>query len=271
MRYTDTYDYDVLLLEVNPTLYTTLQRLFPRGNIFHVASTRLFSFSQTVQQAVAEYGDLSGDCIVGVHIRARKRFPGNRDVRLKDLTWQFASIVKSMAGNKPGNIFVAADADALGLLSEMLPGRTVWWNHETQESLRHRNAAGNPGSHLSAFVDLLLVPAAGGDGWLEFRLGCCWVQRHDTCERCVRPTCCTLLQPIFLAGFQLRASHAQGGVQGAEESESDERQAAAFKTHTCPAAAAIAPLTISINQIQCKLCVLMLCSVLLVLNICCCT
>lgn len=74
MRYTDTYDYDVLLLEVNPTLYTTLQRLFPRGNIFHVASTRLFSFSQTVQQAVAEYGDLSGDCIVGVHIRARKRF-----------------------------------------------------------------------------------------------------------------------------------------------------------------------------------------------------
>jgi hypothetical protein len=62
-----------------------------------------------------------------------------------------------MAGNKPGNIFVAADADALGLLSEMLPGRTVWWNHETQESLRHRNAAGNPGSHLSAFVDLLLL------------------------------------------------------------------------------------------------------------------
>lgn len=157
MQYARSDDYDLPLLEVNPALQATLQRMFPQGNIFHIVATRLFGFSQTVQQAASQYSQLSDECLVGVHIRRRKRFAGVPDIPLTNLTEQFAGIVRSMAGHAPGSVFVAADTDVFGLMSQQLPWRTVWWTNETQASLRTTNSAGNPGSDLSAFVDLLLL------------------------------------------------------------------------------------------------------------------
>jgi hypothetical protein len=157
LEHTTSPDYDVPLLEVNPALQTPLQQLFPRGNIFHVVATRLFSFSTLVQQAAAQYAHVSHECLVGVHMRTGKKNPGAPNVLLGDLTAQFAGLVRGMAGNDLGNVFVAADTDVFESIAGMLPGRVVWWSNETRGSVLQKNSVGNPGSDLSAFVDLCLL------------------------------------------------------------------------------------------------------------------
>jgi hypothetical protein len=150
-------DYDVPLLEVNPALQTTMQQLFPHGSIFHLVSTQLFGFSHAVQRTAARYTQLSDKCLVGVHMRTGKQPPGTSGIPVQNLTTQFAGIVRSMTGNIPGSVFVAADADIFGNVASMLPGRVVWWSNDTQGSIQQTNTAGNPGSDLSAFVDLYLL------------------------------------------------------------------------------------------------------------------
>jgi hypothetical protein len=149
------HDYDVPLLEVNPALRSALQRLFPSGNIYHQVATRLFSFSKRVQHAAEQYSPMAGDCLVGLQIRYRKLAAPN--VTTPNVTTQFAAIAKSVAGHAPGTIFIAADVHVHGHLAGLLPERTVWWSNETQASLDKINTAGNPGTDLSAFVDLYLL------------------------------------------------------------------------------------------------------------------
>jgi hypothetical protein len=156
LEYTS-YDYDMPLLQVNPALQATLQKLFPGGNIFHEVATRLFSFSQLVQRTAAQYGPLADQCRVGIQMRFRKQEHKAKPVPIKDFTTQVAGIAKSAAGGAPGNVFVAADVAVYDHLAALLPGRTVWWSNESQASITNDNKLGNPGSDLSAFVDIYLL------------------------------------------------------------------------------------------------------------------
>jgi hypothetical protein len=151
------YDYDVPLLQVNPALRPTLQRLFPGGNIYHEVATRVFSFSQLVQRTAAQYSPLANECLVGVQMRYRKQEHKAKHVPVTDFATQVASIAKGVAGAAPGNVFVAADVAVYSQLAAELPGRTVWWSKESEASITHDNILGNPGSDLSAFLDLYLL------------------------------------------------------------------------------------------------------------------
>ena len=66
---------------------------------------------------------------------------------------------RALAVARPGNMFVAADADVFDELSAALPGRLVWWNEASAEELRSGNTtnAGNPGTELSAILDVMLL------------------------------------------------------------------------------------------------------------------
>jgi hypothetical protein len=156
MQYS-TLDYDVPLLEVNPALASTLTRLFPKSDIFHQVATRLFGPSQLVLDALGSYNALAQRCLVGMHIRGHKPVPGV-NVQAVDLAKQFADITKGIALTYPGTIFVAADVPVFATVSSMLPNRQVWWTNLTETGISQRQAAGqNPGSDLSAFVDMFLL------------------------------------------------------------------------------------------------------------------
>jgi hypothetical protein len=150
------HDYDVPLLEVNPGLRSTFQKLFPDGNIYHAVATRLFSFSQRVQRTAARYDPLADACLVGVQLRYRKGDAGR--VPIANVTMQFAAVATAVAGSDPGTVFIAADVPQHRRMAELLPGRRVWWSKESQATIgMSRAAGGNPGTDLSAFVDLYLL------------------------------------------------------------------------------------------------------------------
>lgn len=55
-------------------------------------------------------------------------------------------------------VFVAADTDVFANLTTLLPGRHVWWSNLTQTTVvSSRSSSGNPGTDLSAFVDMYLL------------------------------------------------------------------------------------------------------------------
>jgi hypothetical protein len=159
MRY-QSWDYDVPLLEVNHALRQTLQQYFPHGNIFHEVATRLFRPAAAVLAAMAPYDGLARDCLVGMHIRSQKTMRGLPDPQplLHELAEQFTRTARAVALHEPGNVFVAADAPLFVNTSRLLPERHVWWTNLTASSIGSASAAGwNPGSDLSAFVDMFLL------------------------------------------------------------------------------------------------------------------
>jgi hypothetical protein len=150
-------DYDVPLLQINPSLRDLLARLLPSGEFFHETVKFLFRPSEAVYAALQPYKALSDGCSVGIHLRSLKPVKGGPKSYLN--LQQFARVATGLAGTRPGNIFVASDSDNFREMAALLPGRQVWWNHETQDSLVHGvGAAGNnPGSDLSALVDIMLL------------------------------------------------------------------------------------------------------------------
>lgn len=149
-------DYDVPLLQINPSLRDLLRRLLPSGEFFHETVKFLFRPSEAVYAALQPYRALSAECSVGVHLRSLKPVKGGNKDYL-DLQ-QFASVATGLAGTRPGNIFLASDSDNFEQMAQLLPGRRVWWNRETQSSVHGVAAAGNnPGSDLSALVDIMLL------------------------------------------------------------------------------------------------------------------
>jgi hypothetical protein len=153
------WDWDAPFLQVNPGLAATLVRLFPDGSLFHAVASFLFRPAQAALDALAPYS--SRQCLVGVHMRTTKGYPAQgRDAPQAPPLHAFAGAVRVLAQHTPGSIFVAADTDVFGQLAEQLPGRTVWWSNLTQTTIGDRaySAAGsNPGTDLSAVVDLLLL------------------------------------------------------------------------------------------------------------------
>lgn len=149
----DSIDYDMPFLEINPTLERHFKRLVPDGEVFHHVITHLFGKpASIVQQSMAPYAAKASECLVGMQLRNRKYAAVRSE--------QFASIAKAIVQNTPGGIFVASDSrDIFDLVkSNLPPDRDVWWNNQTIETIGTSvTVAGNPGTELSAFVDMMLL------------------------------------------------------------------------------------------------------------------
>lgn len=147
-------DYDVPLLQVNPALSAHFDRLFPDGEVFHSVSRLLFQPSEPVRSAMVPYLAKSKDCVVGMHLRHRKKLfvsgPQHR---------QFVGITRSLAReHRDGNIFVASDKDVFQLMTTLLGDFRVWWSNMTQlEVTTYVGPGGNPGTELSGIVDMMLL------------------------------------------------------------------------------------------------------------------
>lgn len=155
----ESWDYDVPLLQVNPALRDHLQVLFPAGNVFYVVSKYLLRPTPLVQQAVAAYQHSARSCLVGMHMRTKKPYPLEGRATLPTFPVQlFAGVAQAIAQHQPGSIFVAADDDVFTTVADGLPQRHVWWSTLTQTSVLNNSATGaNPGTDLSAVVDMLLL------------------------------------------------------------------------------------------------------------------
>jgi len=152
-----TNDYDAPLLQVNPLLEHRLRHLFPEGNVFHKVGTFLFRPTVQVLEAVKAYDSLVGDCLVGVQLRSKKPLPAGMTASNSVLE-QYAAVLHAVSQHNPGNIFVAADTNIFSELKALVPDRHLWWSNETVTTIGQPSAAGgNPGSDLSAFVDVLLL------------------------------------------------------------------------------------------------------------------
>jgi len=152
-----TSDYDAPLLQVNPVLEGRLKQLFPEGNVFHKVGRFLFRPSARVVEAVKAYDSLAADCLVGMQIRQKKPLPAGVTTTYPILE-QYAAVLRAVSQNAPGNVFVASDTDIMVELAALLPDRHLWWTNETRTTIgRPLSAGDNPGSDLSAFVDVLLL------------------------------------------------------------------------------------------------------------------
>lgn len=145
-------DYDLPLLQINEPMATTLQRLVPDGEVFWHLSRHLLQPTRASMAAMLPYMKAASGCAVGLQMRSKKHKP--LDAR------QFARIATALARGRNGSVFVAADAGAMldQVAALLLPQRQVWWTELTRRSVdTTRTRAGNPGTELSAVVDLLLL------------------------------------------------------------------------------------------------------------------
>lgn len=151
-------DYDLPLLQISPVLQQHMRRLLPSGDWFYHVSSFLLQPSEKVLQALAPYTQLAGQCAVGVHLRSKKKLPGEEGQEFLNIQ-QFARVVASLAEATTGNIFVASDHNNFDELARLLPDRRVWWSKETAAAIgQETGAAGdNPGSDLSALIDIFLL------------------------------------------------------------------------------------------------------------------
>ena len=148
-------DYDVPLLQVNPVLQGKLQHLFPDGSIFHRVARHLFSPTQQVINNLQPFAPLAKQCAVGMHIRIHKTFGGI--VPAQGAVQQFTKIAQGVLQQHQGTVFVAADSPVFAEVASRLPDRRVWWSNLTQNSIKQRLSHGNPGTDLSAIVDMFLL------------------------------------------------------------------------------------------------------------------
>jgi hypothetical protein len=142
----------VPMLQINPTLKPWFDKFFPDSEIYTRVARYLYRPKPVLQEAMKPYEELSNNCLVGMHLRTRKAGTAAPPE-------QFAAIARAVAIARPGNIFVAADADVFKQVQDNLPGREVWWNKKSVAELQAGNKthAGNPGTELSAITDLWLL------------------------------------------------------------------------------------------------------------------
>lgn len=148
-------DYDMPFLQVNPAHQPQFIKYFPDGEVFHSIATYLFhNTTPVVQRTMQPYSAQAQGCLVGLHLRTKKHAASTG---LQPP--QFAGIAKALAQSQAGNIFVAADrADVFAAMKELLPSKDVWWTDLTYRSVNtSKTAGGNPGTEISAIVDLLLL------------------------------------------------------------------------------------------------------------------
>jgi xyloglucan fucosyltransferase len=151
-----TNDYELPMLQVNPGYELFLQQLVPSGSMFHAIAQHAFQPTAAVLEALQPYQDLAGNCLLGLQVRSLKPMQGSMGsyVQLE----QYVHVARSIAQQQLGSVFVAADTNLFGDLARMLPERQVWWSNLTQATIESvTTAGGNPGSDVSAMVDLLLL------------------------------------------------------------------------------------------------------------------
>jgi hypothetical protein len=149
-------DYDVPLLQISPSIKGIMKQLLPSGEFFHEITKFLFRPAEAVYAALQPYKTYSDQCAVGLHIRTKKPYPD--DPRNYTDLVQFARVARLVARAQPGTVFMASDADNFKEVAGLLPDRHLWWTRETHGTVSTNSAAGyNPGSDLSALVDLILL------------------------------------------------------------------------------------------------------------------
>ena len=146
------FDYMLPMFQINPTLKPYFDKFFPDSEVYSRVARYLFKPKPVLLDAMKPYEEASDKCLVGMHLRTKK--PGTSAP-----VEQFAAIARAIAVARPGNIFIAADVDLHKQMQDALPGRGVWWNKGAVEELQKGNTthAGNPGTELSAMVDLMLL------------------------------------------------------------------------------------------------------------------
>jgi hypothetical protein len=146
-------DYDMPLLQVNPQLIAMFTKFFTNGEVFHAVARYLFKPKPALSVAMQPYLQLAKDCAVGLHMRHRKPFEG-RDVVQAE---HFAGIARMLSNPKTGTIFIASDTNVFNRMHKLL-GSQLWWSNLTMTSVASTStSAGNPGTEVSAFVDMFLL------------------------------------------------------------------------------------------------------------------
>lgn len=146
------YDYDMPLLQINQQMAALFDKFFPDGEVFNAVARHLFQPAAAVTAAMRPYLHQTHDCAVGLHMRRRKRYEGQQ-VQAE----HFADIARMLARSATGSIFLASDADVFGRMQQLL-GQQLWWSNLTSTSVAtHNTTAGNPGTELSAFVDMFML------------------------------------------------------------------------------------------------------------------
>jgi hypothetical protein len=148
-------DYDAPMLQMSPTVGKRLRQLVPAGNIFHEVSKFLLRPTTLLSTAVERYQGQYKDCLVGMHVRTRKPYPGEEAGYI--VPQNYASAARSISSGVAGSVFLASDGPVFQEIASLLPERQVWWTNETQTSITTANGVGNPGSDLSAFMDIIVL------------------------------------------------------------------------------------------------------------------
>eukprot|EP00775_Hariotina_reticulata_P013130 gene13130-13260_t len=155
------YDYDIPWLQINDDYAATIKHLFPKGEVFHELSKLLLRAPKPLlAAALAPYAKLRAACSVGMHLRTVRLQVQNVSVSEEAFVAQVAGIAEGLSQQTPGSLFLASDSkNVLPLMLKAMPGRLLWWNNMSMEVLaaKKHTAAGNPGTELTAVMDMLLL------------------------------------------------------------------------------------------------------------------
>jgi hypothetical protein len=144
-------DYDMPLLQINPEFASFFDKFFPSGEVFHQAAQHLFSLAPAVLQAMSGYLVHAGDCSVGLQMRHKKPY-GSEKLQVE----QFAGIARMLLRQHLGTVHLASDTDNFERMAALV-GPQLRWSNLTRADLNMSTAARNPGTELSAFVDIFLL------------------------------------------------------------------------------------------------------------------
>lgn len=145
-------DYDMPLLQTNHQMQHLFTKFFPDGEVFHAVAKYLFTPGGVVTAAMQPHLQQADDCAVGLQMRHHKPF-GEQVVEAE----HFAGIARMLVRPHAGTIFLASDSDVFDSMQQLL-GPQLWWSNFTSTSvLSTHNSAGNPGTELSAFVDMFTL------------------------------------------------------------------------------------------------------------------
>jgi xyloglucan fucosyltransferase len=144
-------DYDMPLLQINSQFAPFFEKFFPSGEVFHHVAQHLFRPAPVVVQAMSAHLEQAGDCSVGLQMRHKKPFGGE-----KVQAEQFAGIARMLLQQHPGTVHLASDIDVFDRMAALV-GPQLRWSNLTKVGVNSSTAARNPGTELSAFVDIFLL------------------------------------------------------------------------------------------------------------------
>lgn len=147
-------DYEMPLLQINRQMSGMFTKFFPDGEVFHAVAGHLFKPAPAVIQAMQPYMNQAEDCAIGLHVRRKKKFHSAGSLPQLE---QFATIARMLAQPEAGTLFLASDSDVFDEMQRLL-GSRLWWSNLTSTSVGSTHtAASNPGTEISAFVDVFIL------------------------------------------------------------------------------------------------------------------